>query len=287
MISMIQPLPVGNALRVYLLPPAGALANIVLRNTTGTFAGYNDPTATQVYQGTQNSVLDYQGLDNGTTYYYADFYLVGGSWVAGNVVSAVPASTYVDASTDALTLVRDRISAGMQAEVAAGSLVPKSGLIRVLTAPPVFDDTLWPVVVVHVESDGSDQRAIGEEIGASMPDPVTGTWADSEGWQARVQLSVTGYSLNPDERISLRQAIRRVILANLPVFNSAGMTEVSFSQQDVEDFTSYGAPVYFTTGTFSCLSPAAVSDAVPAVTDVTVTSSVPEPIAGLTATAIF
>ena len=269
-ISLVQPLAVGNALRVYLSPPAGAVSWVLLRNTTGTFSGYNDPSAVQVYSGNGATVLDYSGLTNGATYYYADFYWNGSSWSAGTVASGVPQTTYVDQSTDVLTLVRSRLDYGIQAEIAAGNLVSQSGVIQVLTAPPIFEDTRWPVVVVHVESDGSDQRGIGELMVPDLADPITATWMDTEGWHAQVQLSITGYSLNPDERIALRQALRRIILANLPVFDFAGMLEITFTQQDTEDFTSYASPIYFTAGSFACKAPASVADAVGSVTDVTV-----------------
>ena len=49
------------------------------------------------------------------------------------------------------------------------------------------------------------------------------------------------------------------MIANLPVFDEHGLLNVSFSQQDTEDFTAYSAPVYQVMTTITCKTPILVS----------------------------
>lgn len=274
MIEMLEPLSVGNAVRVVLSPPAGSLYWNVLRNTTGVFPSATDPNSTLVFQGSDAAPVDTTGLVNGTKYYYNAFYWNGTTWTADTASSCTPNATYQDSSTDVLSVVRDRIDAGLQVEVARGTLVPQSGAIQVLTAPPVFQDTRWPVVTVHLLSEAPVVRGLGELVETDSFDTTAHLWDESEGWMARVQLAVIGWSQNPDERIALRQALRRLIVANLPVFDANGMLEIEFSQQDVDAISGeYPAPVYQSAGTFTCLAPVIVGDQVDAITDVQVTGT--------------
>jgi hypothetical protein len=128
-----------------------------------------------------------------------------------------------------------------------------------LNAPPVFEETNWPVITVHVASDGSGERAIGDLIFPDAFDPVAGLWNESQGWLARVQLTVVGWSKNPDERIALRKALRKIVIGNLEVFDSVGMIAIDFSQSDVDELSAYPAPVYQSMCSFSCEAPAGVA----------------------------
>jgi len=182
-------------------------------------------------------------------------------------------ATYEDASTDALSVVRDRIDYGLAVEVARGVLIPKSGGISVLTAPPVFEQTRWPMVSVHLLSEGPQQRGVGEIVETDFYDGDD--WTESEGWLARAQIAVIGWSLNPDERIALRQALRRVVIANLPVFDACGMLQIEFMQQDIDAVSGeYPAPVYQAAGTLTCLAPIVVHGRADPITDVQLTVSV-------------
>lgn len=271
---MLQPLSVGNAIRVILDPPDGSLYWRILRNTTGTFSGEADPSSMLVYEGVENFAVDTGSLQNGTPYYYCAFYWNGSTWAADTAASCTPNATYQDSSTDVLSVVRDRIDAGLQVEIARGTLVPQSGEIKVLTAPPFFQDTRWPVVTVHLLSEAPAERGLGEVLVPDNFDFSDGEWNEGEGWLARVQLAVIGWSENPDERISLRQALRRLIVANLSVFDSKGMIEIEFSQQDVDAISGeYPAPVYQSAGTFTCTAPILVGDQVDEITDVQVTAT--------------
>lgn len=273
-ISMVLPLPIGNALKVFLEPPAFAQLWRVLRKPVGTpFSDQSDPNAFIVYQGDQSTFLvDAKGLVNGTPYAYCAFYFDGASWIPSNVASATPNVSCEDQSVDVLSIVRDRLDVGLQNEVAAGTLLPHSGHIPVLNATPSYEDTRWPLVTVHVAGDGSGDRAIGESIGDDDFDPLSGEFEEGEGWLARVQLTVVGWSKNPDERIALRQALRRLLIGNLPVFDASAMTQIEWSQSD-SDLVSgeYPAPIYQAICSLHCHAPAFITSAVDKVADVSLT----------------
>jgi len=260
MISNILPAAVGNAIKIFLAPPASAVGWILLRNLSGAFAAQNDPSAATIFSGNgETYILDVFALVNGTRYYYGVFYFDGAAWTAGNVVSATPNVSYSDQSVDVLGIVRDRLDVGLQNEIALGTLTPACGVIAVLNAPPVFEETNWPVITVHVASDGSGERAGGDLIFPDAFDPVAGLWNESQGWLARVQLTVVGWSKNPDERIALRKALRKIVIGNLEVFDRVGMIAIDFSQSDVDELSAYPAPVYQSMCSFSCEAPAGVA----------------------------
>lgn len=285
MIEIIEPLPIGNALRIYLAPPNGAKIWRVFRNTVDVFAGWNDPNAALIAQTSSPTVTDADpktlanpaGLDNGVTYYYHAYYFDGSAWIDdGPSASGVPLPTYADYSVDCLSTIRDRIEAGLAIEVARGALVPGAGgNISVLTAPPIFDQTLFPLVTVHLRMEAPTDRALGEVIEADEMG-IDGNFNEYEGWYANTQIDVMGWALNPDVRIALRKALRRIMVANLRILSSLGFQEPEFSQQDAEDLTSYSAPVYQTQGMFKCVAPIAVGNEVGVITDVTVTAVVTE-----------
>lgn len=259
-------------------PSAASILWHILRNHTGIFANQNDPAATVISDSDDTFVVD-AGADliNGSTYYYTVFYFDGTAWTQDSVVSGIPASTYADISVDALTLVRDRIAVGLVNEVALGNITNSEGLIKVLLAPPLFEDTKWPMVTVHLQSESPSDRALGEVLQSSRPDE-SGNYPDNEGWIANTQILVVGWTLNPDERITLRKILRRLIVGNLPVFDRLGLLEIEFSQQDIEDFETYGTAVYQTVGTFTCLAPIAITNEVSTIAGVDVTITEVDPV---------
>lgn len=233
----------------------------LLRKATNSFSGQDDSSAVVIFDGLDNSALDRDSkLVNGTPYYYALFSLVGVTWQEDPVVSAVPAATYADESADPQSIIRDRLDLGMQVEVARGTIKNKNNKIAVLTAPPIFEDTVWPVVSVHMTSESPAERGIGELPTPDTFDAVSAKWTEVEGWLSRATITVVGWTLNPDERITVRKILRRLIIANLPVFDDAGMVKIEYNFRDSEDFSSYSAPVYMTSCELSCLAPSAVSD---------------------------
>ena len=81
----------------------------------------------------------------------------------------------------------------------------------------------------------------------------------TEGWLSRVQLTITGWAINADVRAALRKAIKRIVIANLPIFDDKGMYQIGINQQDLDDFQTYSAPVYQSACQFSCLARSAVT----------------------------
>ena len=256
MIKFIQPIASGNAIRILLSPVTGAEKWRVLRKDTDDFTGHDDAGAFIVYEGDDPVVVDHQLLINGQLYYYKAYYLVEAVWQASVTATGMPQASYEDISTDVLSLLRDRLDYGFRVEVGRGVITHEYNAVPVLTAPPVFEDTRWPCVTVHLQSESPLERGLGEILLPDNFDIDEDAWAVREGWLASVQLQVVTWSLNPDERMEMRKAVRRIIQANLPVFDSEGITGIEISQQDVEDFTSYQAPVYQSMCGFTCVAPA-------------------------------
>ena len=255
-IAMVTSPAVGNALRVFLQPPATAEYWRLLRKTANDFLDQNDPNAAVVAECNELVIVDDGGLVNGVTYYYRAYYWDGTTWTPSNSLSGVSASTYEDLTPDVIDVVQQRLQAGLQVEIGRGTLVHALGAIPVYTAPPAYDNSRWPVVTVHLTNQDPAQRFIGESLAAdSFAD---GTAYESEGWLTRVQLSIVSWSTNSDERVALRKALRRIVIANLSVFDAHGFVNVDFGQQDAEDFETYNAPVYQSVCTFSCTAPVAV-----------------------------
>lgn len=283
MVVAVTPLSIGNALRIQLAPPAGARLWSLLRNTTGVFDGPTDTDSVLVANQSSERVLyDSVGLVNGTEYFYQAFYW-GDSGLTVDPISAsgTPAANYFDDSVDALTLLRERMDVGIQNEISAKRLMPgenAKGIIKVLTAPPVLEDVQFPVVVVHLTSESPGDHGIGEYIEQDTQD-ASGAWNETQGWIANTVISVVGWCRNPDDRIAMRKALRRLVIGNLQVFNAAGLREVEFSQNDTEELTgAYGAPMYWAECSFSCESPLIVGGQTPTIAGVTVTADVQIPL---------
>jgi len=71
---------------------------------------------------------------------------------------------------------------------------------------------------------------------------------------SKTQLSIVGWSMNPDERILLRRAVEFVMLSNLGIFERSGIVNMEIQQSDTEDYHSYNAPMYQSITTATCLS---------------------------------
>lgn len=275
MISLIQNLPVGNAVRVFITPAIGVTKWRVLRKSADTFTGFDDPSAYVLDESDNVAIVDATGLMNGSTYFYRDYGWNGVEWVdGGSTVSAIPAAAYNDDSVDVISILRERIHAGLVVEISKGALVHETGKIPVLLAPPTFEDTKWPVVTIHLASDSAEQRFNGEMCDSETFDIGGIGWDTSEGWLSSVQVTIVGWALNPDVRMALRKAIKRILMANLSIFDDRGMYQVAMNQQDTEDFQSYAAPVYQVMTTFSCLAKSAISSPSLRISEVFVTPSI-------------
>ena len=276
-ISLIQAPAVGNALRVFLAPPPGASSWRLLRRTADEFAGPDDPGAVVVVdQSRDDVVLDTTALVNGTSYVYRLYSSGPAGWTMSDPATGTPAAIYQPGGPNPQQIVRDRIDLGMAVETAAGRLKPEGGRVYVITAPFVLaDNAKFPTVTVHMDSAEPAERALGEMLSGDFEMP--GGIGETEGWLERWSMTVLAVSLNPDERITLREALRRVVLANLSVFDDAGMVQIAFAQRDVEDTQSYTTPLYMSYGTFTCLTPTFVSDVAPRIVDVDVQPIVVDP----------
>lgn len=274
MIAIVQPLYAGNALRLFIEPPAGSVQWKVLRKGSDTFSAHDDPTALVAYEGNENVIVDSAFLQNDVMAFYKPFYTSDGvAWAAGPTAFGTPVATYKEAVTDVLDLLRDRLEAGLKVEVERGNLSSELGYIQVIRGAASLErDLQFPLVTCHLEAEDSNVRAIGEDIAGDEFDAIGDVWQESEGWFADVRVIAIGWSLNSDERNELRKAIRRLVLANLPVFASYGWEQVNLKQEDVDAVNGeYQAPLYQVMSTFSCTAPVRVTGDVAPVRDVITT----------------
>lgn len=271
MISLVQPLYAGNALRLFIEPPAGAAHWKVLRKGSDTFASHDDPSAYLAYDGSERIVVDAAFLQNDVMAFYRPFYTSDGiTWEAGPTSTGTPAATYGEATTDVLDLIRDRLESGLKVECDRGTFATQLGYIQIIRGAPSLErDMQFPLVTCHLEAEDQNTRAIGEDVMGDLYDTVGDAWEESEGWLANVRLTLIGWSLNGDERNDLRKAIRRVIMANLPVFSSFGWEQVELRQEDIDAVNGeYQAPLYQAMNTFSCVAPVRVTGAIQPVRDI-------------------
>lgn len=272
MISMIQNLHIGNALRVFLTPPTGAVAWRVLRKGSDSFTGPADAAAIVAYAGDEPIFTDIESLQNEVMVFYRPYYTTDGTtWTDGGATSsATPTADYVDNSPDVLGILRDRLEKGLLVECQRGNFLPELGYISVYTAPPSLEQDLrWPLVTVHLESEEPGERGIGETIGGDTFNPIGFNWDEDQSWLAAVNITIIGWSQNSDERIELRKALRRIVMGNLEVFASKSIQQVSITEHDIDAVNGeYPAPVYQCMCNFSCVSPVNVGGPVDAITDV-------------------
>jgi len=162
-ISFIQPLPSGNAVKLLIVPPALVRKWRVLRSVAP-ITGIGDAQAITVYEGNSRAVLDIQGLQNGQLYYYAVYNWLSGAWQLDSSSAATPLAAFSGVAPDALLLVRDRLEAALAVMVVNAELYHKQGRIPVLTAPPLTEDAQWPCITVHLQSEQTTERGIGDEL---------------------------------------------------------------------------------------------------------------------------
>lgn len=254
MITMTLPESCGNAVRLFLTPPAGARHWRIYRSPRKD----DFKNAPMVYEGSDDVLVDTLGLENEVKVFYSvEYYMPNGKIQTGNVSSATPASTYEDYSTDVLGILRERLEAGLMEEVKRGTLFNEMGYIQVLSAPPSLQNNLsFPLVTLTLENETPAERSIGELIDDEDYDEDSGYWVEQSGWLADVDISITGWSLNPDERIELRKAIRRVLIANFTVFAVRGILLPHLSLTDADAVSGeFDAPLYLVNGDFKCQAP--------------------------------
>lgn len=268
MISMVQKIPCGNALRILMMPATKPARIRLLRKESDSFSGWDDVNALVISDGPERCATDTVGLYNGIQVFYRAYYLIGTVWHATTTVAATPEPTFVDVSIDPMAIVRDRLELGLQVYVQRGGIQHDRGFVPVLTASPQIEDVPLPLVTVHLAHDAPEMRSIGEQIGSDVYSNEDGMWHSFEGGYSRTDLTIVGWSLNADERMVLRNALKAVLMANLPVFDATGLMQVSWNFSDLEDFETYAAPVYQAMCNFTCYAPSAVDGVDPAIRDV-------------------
>lgn len=256
MITISLPEPSGNAIRLLLAPPADATHWRVLRNTKDDFS-----QAVEVYSGTDTLIVDTAGLINEVMVFYRAEYTHANGLTSMSATSwATPRAMYEDYTTDVLELMRDRIEAGLIEEVKRGTLHNDLGYIQVLTAPPSLQNNLsLPLVTLILEGETPSERFISDDVDEDGYYEDTQEWVEQAGWLANVDISITGWSLNPTERIELRKALRRILIANFNVFAAKGISLPQFNLSDSDAVSGeFDAPLYLVNGTFSCTAPVRV-----------------------------
>lgn len=257
MIAYIAPHAAGNAIRLLLHPPMPATSWRVLRKLTDTFTGPNDPDAFVVYDGDGRYFLDLRGLVNNTAVYYRVYYFTDGVLLSETPTKSVtPKSTFGFQSTDAVSIVRDRLDLGLQSLVARGILKHPRSLIPVMIASPLLEEIVPPLVTVHKTSDVPGARGLGELLETEQ---VEGGGDLAEGWLSDYQLNIIGWSLNSDQRKLLGDAIKHVLIANLPIFEACELDLITTQFSDQEDFETYQVPMYMSNCTMRFQAPSSIN----------------------------
>jgi hypothetical protein len=294
MIQSIRALPVGNAVGLQIAVPPGAELVRVLRRLDANFDGPDDPGATIVGETDGDEFFTDISVENGTEYFYRDYTFADEQVLASDPVSITPQASYQDASTDIRDLFFQRLRFGVSQELARQMLRIKAQedgqqRIAMLTAPPVFEDTRWPVITVQWQSEQPFARGIGETI----RDHDDEDFGDTEGWLANHRLEITAWSQNPDERYMLARAVRRILQANLPIFASFGVKNIEWSADAVDflDGQQFPGPVYVVRFAVSCVAPTQVAaletapiiaavDVIPEAVNVLISADSIQPIGG-------
>ncbi|WP_295455294.1 hypothetical protein [uncultured Thiodictyon sp.] len=257
--------PCGNAVALSLSLSSAVAQWRLLRRADTDFVGADDDTARVIAAGFGGGgyfpVLDFTGLSNGAPAWYCHYERINGIWAAsGDPVAVTPAYVAEPLYTnpDLPELVRERLGLGLQAEVLANRLRHDAGAIPVLCAHPLIESVRMPVVTVILQERRAEVRGIGETVIPDVFDASGDYWSMFEGWLDRSTVQIGVWALNHDDRLRLRNAVQRVLLLNLPIFDAAGFLTPDLSDSDTQDFESFNAPVYQSVFTLSCLHPALV-----------------------------
>lgn len=227
MISLIEPLPAGRAVRLFLSPPPGAWTWKVLRRASDTITGPTDAGAILVADwGRYEAIVDSDGLVNGTAAFYAVFYRdQAGDALAdprARTRSVTPAYTARDTAPDFLPLIRQRVEVALDAAIADGRLAHPRGRIPIVTAPSVKrDETPLPIVSVHLDADRPAERSIGDHVLDAELEAMG--WDESEGWLSEVTVNIVAVALNPDQRNALGRALKHAVIINKDIWHANGL----------------------------------------------------------------
>lgn len=273
-----RPLPAGNAVRLYLTPPLGTLHWRVLRmEGTDTNIPTHDHRQAVVVadHADERSILDFTGLLNDLPYTWRAFYQQSnGEWLASEPTTTTPRAIYQEGGTDVQDFLRERIGLGIAVEIKRGTLKPAANRIPVITAPFVgTEDPVLPAISVHFDNGRPSDRFIGDTMGIGADGDG---YLDTDGFLSRQNLTISVCSLNADERRAIRQAVLRILEANLEVMAGAGITLPEWSWADMEalpDTQKGGGPLFYANFPFSCIAPTVVLHQVGALRDTLVTAT--------------
>lgn len=277
-ISIVEPIIAGNGLRIHLSMPDGADYFRLLKAAGDVFAGPFDLSAASLVTiADQSPAVDVTGLQNGVTVWYKAYYHIEATdtWEASNSATGTPQALYEDDGVDVQSFLRERLELGLREEVDRGNLIADLGYVQVFSAAPAVDENIsLPVVTVILESSDPSEYGIGNDISGDVFLEDSDEWLESVGMLERHSINITGWSLNSDERLALRKALRRVLMANWGLMDSLGiiLPEATFADNDALN-GEFGAPMYMVNCTFRCQAPVIVGrryGAGDVVTDVTV-----------------
>ena len=260
LINLAQPIGCGNAVRLVVQPRSGETRWRILRNETGTFPDAFDPASFLVHDGCDRFLTDARLLVNGVAYHYAVFgEMSPGVWSAPALTVVTPGANFKDISPDAQEIVRERIDGALQSMIQRGKLRLSKPAIPVMSIPFYQQGTDLPVVTVLYGNGSSAVRGLGEMVAQDVQ--TDEGWIGSQGWHSAVTLEIAVWSLNADERNTLRRALEAAIAANLAVFGDLGLDMVEVqSIRDIEDTQSMNAPVFQTFMQFGCQVGVVVTD---------------------------
>lgn len=276
MIALAEPLSAGGAVRVVLAPPAAAGQWRILRSTTGVPSGPSDPDAVVAADwGRYEALIDHEAVVDGIAYTYRVFYRdAAGAALASDsdTRTVTPSYAETDVSVSALRILRDRLAYGLRQAVASGRLQPATGRIPLVTAPAVNPDQVTlPIVSVHLASDRPADRGVSDLVDMDMQGIGTDV-----GWMSEITINVVGVSANPDERITLGEVLKHIIISSLPIFSVEGMLRCAFSLSHTEwspDNTK-AQPLYVAAGSFTCVAPSGTATTRASIIDTVITQGV-------------
>ena len=270
--NLIQPIECGNAVRLVVQSTAGEARWRVLRKEANTFTAYNDPAAYVVHDGNERFLTDARLLVNGAPYFYALYGYDGTAWLAPVIATVTPQSTFAtDAILDAQEIVRERVDVTLHSMISRGLVALSKTTVPVMSIPFYQQGTDLPVVTVLFGGATPATHGIGNDMATEAK--AGDQWVGYQGWHQIVNLDITAWSLNAQERNALRVALETVIAANLDIFDSLGLNLIDVQNvQDSEDFQSMNVPIYQTVLRIGCQIVVAVTEAGGSLGDIEITN---------------
>lgn len=269
--NLLQPISCGNAVRLVVQPTGNETRWRLLRKETNVFTGHDDPAAFVVHDGASRFLTDARLLVNGVAYHYALYGYAAGSWGVPVMASVVPEALFEDASVDPQELVRERVDVTLHSMIQRGLVQLSRSNVAVMSIPFYTQGGELPVVTVLYGNGSATGHALGEQMSTDEFDGSD--FIGTQGWHESISLEVSAWSLNAQERNTIRKALQAVIAANLGIFAESGLMNFEVqSVQDTEDTQSMNAPIYQTVIRVGCQAVCAVTEVDGSFTSVSTTS---------------